>query len=343
MKKMLNTLYVTTQGAYLCHEGESVLVNVEKETRLRVPIHTLSGIVCFGQVTCSQPLMGLCGERGVALTYLSERGQFLARVYGPVSGNVLLRREQYRRAEDPSRAVRIARNVVIGKMLNCRTVLQRVLRDHAEKQDEDVLDAVVRRLGRLAEETEREENMETLRGMEGNAANEYFSVFDKLITAQKEDFVFQRRSRRPPLDAVNALLSFIYTLLVHDAAAALEGVGLDPQMGFLHALRPGRPSLALDLMEEFRPFLADRLVLSLINLRQVEAKGFQKTESGAVLMNDETRKTVLVAYQKRKQEEVLHPFLEEIVSVGLLLHVQALLLARHLRGDLDAYPPFIWK
>ncbi|MDD5484353.1 MAG: type I-C CRISPR-associated endonuclease Cas1c [Kiritimatiellae bacterium] len=343
MKKLLNTLYVTTQGAYLCHEGESVLVNVEKETRLRLPIHALSGIVCFGQVACSQPLMGLCGERGVALTYLSERGQFLARVHGPVSGNVLLRREQYRRAENPGHAVQIARNMVIGKMMNCRTVLQRVLRDHGEKQDKETLEPVVRRLGRLTNEAEREENMEILRGLEGNAANEYFSVFNNMITAQKDYFSFQCRSRRPPLDAVNALLSFVYTLLVHDAVSALEGVGLDPQMGFLHALRPGRPSLALDLMEEFRSCLADRLVLSLINLRQIDAKGFQKTESGAVLMNDETRKTVLVSYQKRKQEDILHPFLEETVPFGLLLHIQALLLARHLRGDMDAYPPFIWR
>lgn len=343
MKKLLNTLYVTTQGAYLCHEGESVLVNVEREIRLRVPIHTLSGIVCFGQVACSQPLMGLCGERDVALTYLSERGQFLARVHGPVSGNVLLRREQYRRAGDSGQAVRIARNMVIGKTLNCRTILQRALRDHGEKQEGNDLDAVVRRLGRLTGDAEREENMDTLRGIEGNVAREYFAVFDHLITAQKEYFVFQGRSRRPPLDTINALLSFVYTLLAHDAVAALEGVGLDPQMGFLHALRPGRPSLALDVMEEFRPCLADRLVLSLINLRQVEGKGFQKTESGAVLMDDETRKTVLVAYQKRKQEEVLHPFLNETISIGLLLHVQALLLARHLRGDIDAYPPFIWK
>lgn len=343
MKKLLNTLYVTTQGAYLCHEGESVLVNVEKETRLRVPIHMLSGIVCFGQVACSQPLMGLCGEKGVAISYLSEHGQFRARVHGPVSGNVLLRREQFRRSEDFAQAVRIARNMVIGKIMNCRTVLQRALRDHGEQKGCEGVDAVVMRLGRLAGDVETEQDMERLRGQEGDAARSYFDVFDRLITAQKESFVFQGRSRRPPLDAVNALLSFIYTLLAHDAIAALEGVGLDPQMGFLHALRPGRPSLALDLMEELRPCLADRLVLSLINLRQVEPKGFQKTESGAVLMDDATRKTVLIAYQKRKQEDILHPFLDETVSVGLLLHVQALLLARYLRGDMDAYPPFIWK
>ena len=343
MKKLLNTLFVTTQGAYLCHEGESVLVRVEQETKLRVPIHTLGGIVCFGQVSCSHPLMGLCGERGVTLSYLSERGQFYARVDGPVSGNVLLRREQYRRADQPQAAATLARSFVIGKIANARTVLQRATRDHAEKGGADDIGIAVLRLQSLLEDLKKDVPVEILRGKEGDAANTYFGVFNHLLTAQKEDFAFTVRSRRPPLDNINALLSFLYTLLVHDASAALEGVGLDPQAGYLHALRPGRPALALDLIEEFRPFLADRLALSLVNLRQVQANGLTKSESGAVMMDDETRKTVLVAYQKRKQEEIRHPFLEEDVSVGLLFHVQALLLARHLRGDLDAYPPFFWR
>lgn len=343
MKKLLNTLFVTTQGAYLCHEGEAVLVRVEQETKLRVPIHTIGGIVCFGQVSCSQPLMGLCGEQGVAISFLTEHGRFLARVQGPVSGNVLLRREQYRRADDPRAAAAIARSVLIGKFANSRTVLQRAARDHAEKDGVADLEAACLRLGRLTDEIRSEEDLEILRGREGDAARVYFGVFDRLITAQKEDFFFRERSRRPPLDNMNALLSFLYTLLAHDASAALEGVGLDPQVGYLHAARPGRPSLALDLMEEFRPFLADRLALSLVNLRQVQGKGFEKTESGAVTMRDDTRKELLVAYQKRKQEEIQHPFLDEKVPVGLLLYVQALLLARFLRGDLDGYPPFVWK
>jgi len=343
MKKLLNTLFVTTQGAYLCHEGEAVLVRVEKETKLRVPIHSIGGIVCFGQVSCSPPLMGLCGERGVLISFLSEQGRFLARVEGPISGNVLLRREQYRRADDPAAAARIARAVVVGKVANCRTVLQRAGRDHADKEGADGLEATVTRLGRLLDELKEDRPIEELRGQEGDAANSYFGVFDRLITAQKDAFFFRERSRRPPLDNMNALLSFLYTLLAHDVAAALEGVGLDPQVGFLHAARPGRPSLALDVMEEFRPFLADRLALSLVNLRQVQGKGFRKTESGAVEMTDDTRKEVLVAYQKRKQEEIQHPFIEESVEVGLLFHVQAMLLARHLRGDLDGYPPFVWK
>jgi len=343
MKKLLNTLFVSTQGAYLCHEGESVLVRIENETKLRVPIHMLGGIVCFGQVLCSQPLMGLCGEKGVLISYLSERGQFLARVHGPVSGNVLLRREQYRRADRPEFALKIARNVVAGKVANCRTVLQRSLRDHAGKEGDGDIEAAVLRLERLIKELDSPPSIEVLRGMEGDAANTYFGVFNHLITAQKDRFFFHARSRRPPLDNINALLSFIYTLLVHDATSALESVGLDPQVGFLHAERPGRPSLALDLIEEFRPFLADRLALSLVNLRQLQGKDFEKSESGAINMNDAARKELLTAYQKRKQEEIAHPFLGESVSIGLLFHIQALLMARHLRGDLDAYPPFIWK
>ena len=343
MKRLLNTLFVTTQGAYLCHEGESVLVKVEKETRLRVPLHMLGSIVCFGQVACSQPLMGLCGERGVLISFLTEYGRFLARVQGPVCGNVLLRREQYRRAERPDAAAAIARAVVLGKVANCRTVLQRATRDHAEKTGCDEIEVATRRLGHLLKELEEPLPVDTLRGKEGDAANTYFGVFNHLITAQKEAFFFHVRSRRPPLDNMNALLSFLYTLLVHDASAALEAVGLDPQVGFLHAERPGRPSLALDLIEEFRPFLADRLALSLVNLRQLQGKDFERTESGAVTMSDAARKELLTAYQKRKQEEILHPFIDETVSIGLLFHVQALLMARHLRGDLDGYPPFIWK
>jgi len=343
MKKLLNTLFVTTQGAYLCHEGESVLVKVEQETRLRVPIHMLGGIICFGQVACSQPLMGLCGERGVLISFLTEHGRFLARVHGPVSGNVLLRREQYRRAERPEAAAAIARAVVLGKVANCRTVLQRAKRDHADKGGQEEIEIASRRLGHLLKEFEEPLPVESLRGKEGDAANTYFGVFNHLITAQKEAFFFHVRSRRPPLDNMNALLSFLYMLLVHDASAALEAVGLDPQVGFLHAERPGRPSLALDLVEEFRPFLADRLALSLVNLRQLQGKDFERTESGSVNMSDAARKELLTAYQKRKQEEIQHPFIDETVSIGLLFHVQALLLARHLRGDLDGYPPFIWK
>ena len=343
MKKHLNTLFVTTQGAYLAKEGETVVVKVEKEVRLRIPVHTIGGIVCFGNVGCSPFLMGFCGANGVGLSFLSENGRFLARVQGPVSGNVLLRREQYRRADDPAFSADMAKAFLTGKIANSRTVLQRALRDHGPKLDETDLRKTVTNLGRCLESLERVKELDSVRGIEGDAAHGYFSVFDHLITTQKESFSFGERNRRPPLDNVNCLLSFIYTLLVHDIRSALESVGLDPAVGFLHRDRPGRPGLALDIMEEFRPFLADRLALSLINLRQVQDKGFNKMETGAVLMTDDTRKKVLVAYQERKQEEIVHPFLEEKVTIGWLFHVQALLFARYLRGDIDGYPPFIWK
>jgi len=340
MRKYLNTLYVTTQGAYLNKDGECVVVSVNRETRLRVPIHTLDGVVCFGNVMCSPFLMHHCADNGVLLSFMSERGRFLARAQGPVSGNVLLRREQYRVADDEGAAVAIARATVLAKTANSRSVLQRSVRDHGDQPDTQ---AAVLRLGRLMEAARDAATLDGLRGTEGDAGRVYFSVFDNLVTAQKEEFVFERRSRRPPLDRINALLSFLYTLLAHDCTSALEAVVLVPQVGFLHRDRPGRPSLALDLMEEFRAMFVDRLVLSLINLRQVAADGFVQRESGAVEMTDETRKAVLVAYQKRKQEELTHPFIGEKAPLGTCFHLQALLLARHLRGDLDGYPPFIWK
>lgn len=345
MKKLLNTLFVTTQGAYLSKEGETVVVNVEREVKLRVPVHTLGGIVCFGNVLCSPFLMGFCAGNGVGLSFLSEYGRFLARVQGPVSGNVLLRREQYRKADDPGFSVGVARMALMGKIANSRTVLKRAIRDHAEKDsmDAEKVGLALKRLTSYLSTLEKENHLDVVRGFEGDAAHAYFSVFDQLILAQKDDFQFSERNRRPPLDNVNCLLSFIYTLLVHDIRSALESAGLDPAVGFLHRDRPGRPGLALDIMEEFRPFIADRLALSLINLKQVHAKGFIKMDSGAVLMNDETRKTVLVAYQERKREQIHHPFIDEKVPIGILFHVQALLLARYLRGDIDGYPPFIWR
>jgi len=343
MKKHLNTLFVTTQGAYLSKEGETVAVNVEKEVRLRVPIHTIGGIVCFGQVSCSPYLMGFCAENDVGISFLSEHGRFLARVQGPVSGNVLLRREQYRKADDHNVSVEVAKAVLTGKVANCRSVLQRALRDHGEKIEVDKVELAVKRLTDCLDSIRTEQSLDVVRGFEGDAARIYFGVFDHLITVQKEFFFFHERSRRPPLDNVNCLLSFLYTLVMHDVRSALEAVGLDPAVGFLHRDRPGRPGLALDLMEEFRPFLAERITLSLINLRQVQDKGFKKADSGGVLMDDETRKEVLVAYQNRKQEEMMHPFIDEKVTIGLLFHVQALLMARYLRGDIDGYPPFILR
>jgi CRISP-associated protein Cas1 len=343
VKQLLNTLYVTTQGAYLAKDGETVLVKLEDEVLLRVPIHTLSSVVCFGRVSPSPPLMGMCAERGVTLAFFTVSGRFLARIQGPVSGNVLLRREQYRRSEDEGQASEIARPVVIAKIANCRTVLMRAAREKGDGAGKTALDAAALRLARLVEELEKPKPLDSVRGHEGDAARVYFEVFDHLVSESKEHFFFHVRSRRPPLDNLNALLSFLYTLLTHDVASALEGVGLDPAVGFLHRDRPGRPSLALDLVEELRPVIADRLALSLINRRQVSQLGFRKTESGAVEMDEATRKEVLVAYQKRKQEEILHPFLKEKMAFGIVPHVQAMLLSRHLRGDLEGYPSFLWR
>lgn len=320
-----------------------MVVSVEKEIRLQVPIHTIGGIVCFGQVSMSPFLMGFCAENNVAVSFLSEYGRFLASVQGMISGNVLLRREQYRRADDPVYSAQIAKSILTGKIANCRTVLQRALRDHADKINADSLNMASTRLTYSLRQIQNNLPLDILRGVEGESANTYFGVFNELIVSQKDDFRFKERNRRPPLDKVNCLLSFLYTLLMHDVRSALECVGLDSCVGFLHRDRPGRPGLALDIMEEFRPFLVDRLTLSLINREQVKASGFTASETGAVLMDEETRKTVLVAYQKRKQEEIMHPYLKEDVQVGILFYIQALLLARHLRGDLDGYPVFIWR
>ena len=341
MKKLLNTLYVTTQKTYLRKEGETVAVEKDGQTVLRLPVHTLSGIVTFGNVLTSPYLLHMCAEKGVGVSYLSEHGRFLARVSGPVSGNVHLRMAQMRAYENPEVKGMLARSFVIGKVMNARNVLMRRCRDHGESDDLRVavnaLGDVLVRLRDSVPDTAR------IRGLEGEAAAVYFGVFNRLLTCQSTDFSIQSRNRRPPTDPMNALLSFLYTLLVHDCRSALEGVGLDPQIGFLHELRSGRPSLALDLMEEFRTVVADRIALSLVNLRQVTKRDFKVTASGAIEMKDDVRKTVLMAWQKKKQEEVSHSFTGEKVQVGLLPHLQALLLARHLRGDLDAYPPYLPK
>ncbi len=343
MKKHLNTLFVTTQGAYLAKDGETVAVRIDGETKLRIPIHTLEGIVCFGNVGCSPFLLGFCGERKVTVSFLSEYGRFLARVIGPVSGNVLLRREQYRKADDETWSVEIGRVCIMGKIANCRNVLRRALRDHRDKVDNIALNEAVNHLSTALQSLQRKKlNLDQLRGIEGDAAHVYFTVFDHLLVRNKADFVFRERSRRPPLDRVNCLLSFLYTLLMHDIRSALECTGLDPAVGFLHRDRPGRSGLALDLMEEFRP-LADRLALSLINLGQLQGKDFKVSESGAVRMKEEPRKKLLNAWQSRKQDELEHPFIKKRMPVGLLFHAQALLFARLLRGELDGYPPMIWR
>lgn len=343
MRRLLNTLYVTMPDAYLACDGENVLVKLENEIRFRIPVHNLEGIVCFGFAGASPGLMHLCCERGVALSFLTAYGKFMGRVTGKVSGNVLLRRTQYRWADDETITTRLARRFIAAKIMNSRAVLHRTMRDHPEQVDSDVLERTLKLMARMPQRLELANNGDSIRGIEGEAANLYFSNFNQLILNQKKDFFMRERNRRPPTDMINALLSFLYTLLTHEAVAALESVGLDPQVGFLHRDRPGRPSLALDLIEELRPHFADRMAVTLINRKQVSAAGFNVKENGAVIMDDDTRKEVLTAWQKRKQEEITHPYLEEKIPLGLVPYVQALLLARHMRGDLEDYPPFFWK
>jgi len=345
MKRLLNTLYVSTQGAYLSRESETIHVRVEQETRMRVPIQQISSVVCLGNVAFSSGFLELCAKNGVSVSCLTEHGKFQARMEGPVRGNVLLRRQQYRAADDPNASAGIVAAIVGAKVANARNVLLRAAREHPTFEEKKKLaEAAIHLASTLRALTlDPKPDVDTLRGLEGDAAHAYFAVFNSLILAQKEDFVFTQRSRRPPLDNLNALLSFLYTLLTHEAVGALESVGLDPAVGFLHTDRPGRPGLALDLVEEFRAPVADRLALSLINRRQIQAKHFEHTASGAVTLTETGRREVIQAWQERKREELQHPYLSEQCPWGLLPYTQALLLARHLRGDLNAYPAFFWK
>lgn len=346
MRRHLNTIYVTSENAWLRKDGANIVVEVEGAERGRAPLHMIGGVVCFGRPGASPALMAACAEAGISLSFLTPHGKFLARVEGPRTGNVLLRRTQHRVADDPARAVPIVRGIVTAKAANQRTVLRRAVRDHGERMDETArvqMEAAEQRLSHIARRAAAADDVATLRGHEGDAAAVYFSAFNAMIQGDRAAFFFNGRSRRPPLDRVNALMSFLYAMLGHDCRSALESVGLDPQVGFLHADRPGRASLSLDLMEELRPVLADRLALTLINRKQLNAKDFTVDEGGAVTLTENGRKTVLVAWQDRKKRELRHPFLSESMAMGLVAHVQALLLARHLRGDLDGYPSFIWK
>ncbi len=337
MKKLLNTLYVTSEGAWLRKDGANVVVRVEGEERGRAPLHLLGAIVCFGQVGVSPQLMHAAAETGISITFLGWSGRFLARVEGPQSGSVLLRRAQHRcTCGDP---LPVARAVVAAKAANQRGVIRRAIRDYGDGTGD--LDAAERRLTAAVRAAHSAPELDMLRGAEGEAANAYFAVFGALIRAS--DMTFCGRSRRPPLDPVNAVLSFLYVLLAADCRAALETVGLDPQMGFLHSDRPGRASLALDVMEEFRAPLADRVCLTLVNRRQLGLADFRKEETGGVFLTEDARKTVLTAWQERKRTVLAHPFLNEKMPLGLFPYVQAQLLAQFLRDDLDGYPAFVWK
>lgn len=343
MRKWLNTLFVTSEDAYLALENENVVVWQGEERRGQYPLVILEGIISFSYKGASPALMGECAKRGVSLCFLTRNGRFLARVCGESRGNVLLRKQQYRFSDSESESCAIARNMIFGKVYNGRWLLERALRDHALRMDAEQIRLVSRQMADQLQTIAACETLDTLRGIEGELSARYFGVFDQLILNQKEHFQYDGRSRRPPRDPVNALLSFTYTLLVNDCAAALESVGLDAYVGFLHRDRPGRSSLALDLMEELRPTLADRLVLTLINTREIQARHFQKQAGGVVLLNEEGRKLLLTAWQNRKKEELTHPYLKEKLPWGLVPYVQALLLARYIRGDLDGYPPFLWK
>lgn len=343
MKRLLNTLYITSGNRYLSLDGENVVVLEEQKEIGRVPLHNLEAIVTFGYTGASPALMGACAKRDIDLSFMSGNGRFLARVSGEVRGNVLLRKQQYRMSEDKEQSLGIARNFITGKVFNSRWVLERAIRDYALRLDAEKLKAKSNFLVGSLEAARKCTSASELLGIEGEAASTYFSVFDDLILQQKEEFYFQGRNRRPPLDRVNAMLSFAYSLLAGMCAGALESVGLDPYVGFFHMERPGRISLALDLMEEFRSVMADRFVLTLINKRIVSGDGFIEKENGAIVLDDVTRKTFLSAWQSKKQEVIKHPFLEEKVEWGMVPYAQAMLLARFVRGDLDEYPPFFWK
>ena len=343
MKKLLNTLYVTSENSYLALDGENVVVYDNKDEIGRVPLHNIDGIVSFGYKGTSPSLMGKCADEGISLTYLNPQGRFLARINGPIKGNVILRDQQYEISKNEERSLDIAKNCLIGKVYNARWVLERCLRDHRLQVDAEKLKKASTFLKQSLQNVQNSKNKDALRGYEGEAASIYFSVFEQLILQQKKYFHFHGRNKRPPMDNVNALMSFAYTLLTNIYSSALETVGLDPYIGFLHTERPGRASLALDMMEELRSVFADRFVLTLINKKVLDKKDFYQKENGTVLMTDSARKVFISEWQKKKKEIIVHPFLNEKVEWGIVPYIQSMLLARYLRGDLDGYPPFMWK
>ncbi len=343
MRHLLNTLFVTVEDAYATLDGENVVIRREEEILGRFPLHILEGIFLFTYPGASPALMGKCAREDVNLVFLTPRGRFLARTCGMSQGNVLLRRTQYRAADNPLQSCRIARNMIFGKLSNARQVLDRTRRDHGPRIDVQRFQAVSDQLQGLLPQVLEETSLDALRGLEGAGASAYFGLFDDMILRSKDTFFFHGRNRRPPLDRVNALLSFVYTMLGNECASALEMVGLDAYVGFLHRDRPGRTSLAQDLLEELRPCMADRFALTLINNQEISSKDFEEQENGAVFLTAEGRKKVQRAWQERKQVVITHPYLKEKIPWGLVPYVQALLLARYLRGDLDGYPPFLWK
>ena len=342
MRKLLNVLYVTNEDAYLAKEGEDVLIRIPESQKIKIPSHNLEGIVCFGYQGASTKLMAMCSEKNIGMSFHTPFGKFLCRVQGKTSGNILLRKTQYRYYDDNVKSCLIAKNFILGKLINYRNVLNRYKRDYQNKCSKKIDDNIIK-ITNSIKNVRSCEDLDVLRGIEGIGSKFYFDVFDELILSEKDSFKFECRNRRPPLDRVNALLSFIYVLLEHDMYSAIESVGLDPQSGFLHRDRPGRNSLALDMMEELRPYLGDRFALKLINTKIIKKNDFIIKENGSVLIKEEGRKNILTAWQKRKKNIIIHPFLDEKIEIGLIPYVQSLLFARYLRGDLDEYPPYIMK
>ncbi|TJX13276.1 type I-C CRISPR-associated endonuclease Cas1 [Tissierella creatinini] len=343
MKKLLNTLYIFSENSYLSLDGENIVIKREDENDARVPLHNLESIYVFNFMGLSPKLMSKCTDQNIGISFLNPYGRFQARVEGKVRGNVYLRREQYRIADDENRAMNYSRNFILGKIYNSKWIIERGIRDHSLRIDVDKAKDTSQKLTIHLKNIRNIESSDVLRGIEGNAAEVYFSSIDQLILNQKETFYFIDRNRRPPRDPFNAVLSYLYTLLTYDVASALETVGLDPYVGFMHVDRPGRPSLALDLMEELRAVMVDRLAISLVNLKIINEKGFEISDVGTVQMNEETRKTISKQWQEKKQEVVTHPFIKEKIQWGMVPFVQAQLLARTIRGDLEEYPPFLWK
>lgn len=341
MRKLLNTLYMTNEDLYLGRDRENIVVKQDNKVIKRFPVHILEGIVCFNYIGVSPGVMKLTSDNNISITFMTPNGRFCGKFIGMTNGNVLLRRTQYRIADDEEESVRIANQCIKAKIINSRKLFLRVIRDHADKVNQTQVDFTAKYLRKQIENIDGNTSLDSLRGIEGDAARQYFQAFDELILYQKEDFKFVMRSRRPPLNKVNAILSYLYSLLTYEVQAALESVGLDSYVGFYHTDRPGRASLALDMVEELRAFMEDRFVLTLINRKQINSKDFEEKESGAVLLNDKGRQKVLEAWQKRKHSEITHPFIKERIPVGLIPYVQAQLLSRYIRNDIEEYPPFL--
>lgn len=343
MRKLLNTIYLTQNDTYISKEGETIVFRLHNDKILQLPVHNIEGLVIFGNTTITPQMVQLCSEYKIHVSFISQTGKFLVKIQNPISGNVRLRKNQYNISDDKQESLKIAKNFCAGKIYNSRVVLRRLVRDHSESIDvpkiESACDNMYRTLNHLVNVT----SLQELLGKEGDAAKQYYGVFNELILRKENSFIFNGRSRRPPLDEVNALLSYFYTLLSHECEAALECVGLDPQVGFYHQIRPGRSSLALDIMEELRPYIVDRFVVSLINNNQVNLNDFFIKENGSVLLVKESKSKFIQLWQQRKQEVIIHPFLKEKMEIGLIPYAQALILARYVRGDIDSYPPFLMR